>query len=269
MPEQLVAFFTDMTINTGLRILGSLLFLFIGSKLIKVLVKIIISSKEFQKIELSIQTFFKSFITITLNVILFVTVAAILGVDTTSMLALLGSAGLAIGLALQGSLGNIAGGVMIMVFKHFKVGDYIDTHKDAGTVQEITIFYTTLLTPDNRKIILPNGQLSNSSIINFSAQDTRRVDLLISVSYNSNIDDVVKILLDLADSHEMVLKEPAPMARLKEHADSALVFVFRVWCKRTDYWTVYFDMMENTKKSFDKKGIEIPYPQMDVHMQNK
>ena len=250
----------------GVRIMGSVVLLIGGFKLIKLFVRFITRSKWYGKIEPGAQSFIKSFLKVTLKIILIVTIAAILGIPMTSMVALLASAGLAIGLALQGALSNLAGGLMILIFKPFKVGDYIDTHTDQGTVEEINIFYTVLKTFDSKIITMPNGELTNTSIVNYSKEKLRRVDFEFTVAYDSDIDKVKEILLAIADSHELALKDPPVFARLSRHGDSALVFVLRIWCEAADYWTIYFDVMESVKKEFDKAKIEIPYPQMDVHM---
>ena len=183
-----------------------------------------------------------------------------------SLVTIVGSCAVAIGLALQGGLSNIAGGLMILIFKPFKVGDYISVDNLEGTVKSITMFYTTVTTIDNKIIQLPNGNLSNSNIINYSYNRKRRVDIDVSVSYNTDIDKVKKVLNSIIDKHELILADEDKVVRLKTHADSALVFTLRVWTKTEDYWNVYFDLMESIKKEFDKNKIEIPYKQVDVHI---
>ena len=192
----------------------------------------------------------------------------ILGIPTTSFVTALASCGVAIGLALQGALGNLAGGIMILVFKPFRVGDYITTASSSGTVSNITIMYTMLKTPDNKVITIPNGTLTNSVIENYSASDERRVDLVFTTSYDCDIDKVKTVLLDAVKKHERILKNPEPFARLTKHGDSALEYTVRVWCKAADYWDVNFDLIETVKKDFDANGISIPYPQMDIHIDN-
>ena len=264
--DKFLAIAVEYITTMGVRILGSLALLIIGFKLIKIFVRFITRSKWYGKIEPGAQSFIKSFLKITLKIILVITIAAILGVPMTSVVALTASAGLAIGLALQGALGNLAGGLMILIFKPFKVGDYIDTHNDQGTVEEINIFYTVLKTFDSKIITMPNGELTNTSIINYSKEKLRRVDFEFTVAYNTDIDKVKQILLDISNRHELILKDPPVFARLSKHGDSALVFVLRVWCEAADYWAIYFDIMESVKIEFDKAAIEIPYPQLDVHM---
>ena len=192
----------------------------------------------------------------------------ILGIPTTSFITALASCGVAIGLALQGALGNLAGGIMILIFKPFKIGDYITTASNSGTVSNITIMYTVLKTPDNKVITIPNGTLTNSVIENYSSSDKRRVDLVFTTAYDCDIDKVREILLAAANGHAKVLHEPEPFARLTKHGDSSLEYTMRVWCNADDYWDVNFDLIETVKRDFDANGISIPYPQMDVHIDN-
>jgi small conductance mechanosensitive channel len=177
---------------------------------------------------------------------------------------MLASAGVAIGLALQGALSNLAGGLMILFFKPFKVGDMIEADGHSGVVLGITVFYTILTTVDNKRITLPNGKLTNTSVVNYSSEKTRRVDFVFSVDYESDVDKVKTILMDVISKNELILDDPAPVARLKKHNDSSLDFAVWVWCEGKDYWHVFFDMNENVKKAFDKNGIDIPYPHLEI-----
>ena len=183
-----------------------------------------------------------------------------------SLVTIVCSCAVAIGLALQGGLSNIAGGLMILIFKPFKVGDYISSNGLDGTVKSITMFYTTIVTVDNKVIQMPNGNLSNSNIINYSANPKRRVDINLSVAYSSDIDKVKKIINNVLDKEELILSEEERFVRLTKHDESALIFTLRVWTLTKDYWTVYFNILENIKKEFDKNKIEIPFNQLDVHM---
>ena len=264
--EKIIELVIEFATTAGIKLILAIILLIAGLKLISIMSKFLSRTRWFNKIDPSAQTFIRSFAAIALKIILILTIAAILGVPMTSVVALLASAGLAIGLALQGALGNLAGGLMILIFKPFQVGHFIDTHSDAGIVQEINIFYTVLRTPDNRIITLPNGSLSNSAVINFSAEDKRRIDINFSTSYETDIELVKRPLLEIATEHPLALQDPEPFCRLREHGDSALVFVLRVWCNAVDYWPMYFDLMETVKKKFDERGISIPYPQMDVHL---
>ena len=197
-----------------------------------------------------------------------VVIAAInqLGIETTSLLAVLGAAGLAIGLALQGSLSNFAAGVLIVAFRPYKVGDYIEAGGVSGTVEEVQIFTTVLRTPDNRTIIVPNSQIMAAEIVNYSARDTRRVDLVAGCGYDDDLDRVRSVLNDIISSDERILKDPAATIAVSELADSSVNFVVRPWVRSADYWPVYFDLTETIKKRFDQEGISIPYPQRDVHV---
>jgi small conductance mechanosensitive channel len=196
----------------------------------------------------------------TLKALLFVTVISQLGVPATSFVAILGAAGLAVGLALQGSLANFAGGALIMIFKPFKVGDLIEAQGELGVVKEIQIFVTKLLNPQNKLIIIPNGTLSNGNITNYTEEGKLRIDLTFGVSYDSDIKQAKDVLLEVLTSNEKVLKEPAPTVNLFELADSSVNFTVRPWAKPEHYWDVYFQTTENVKKALDKAGIEIPYP---------
>ena len=254
------------SVDLGLKLIVFLLILIIGFRIVKILIKLINKGKGFNKLEKSVQTFIVSFINILLKCLVLITGLAYLGIPMTSLITLFGTASLAVGLALQGGLTNMVGGLMILIFKPFKVGDYVDTHVDSGTVSEISIFYTTLVTPDNKSIVLPNGNLANSAIVNYSHFEKRRLDIDFSVSYNSDVDKVKKVILEVINSEEKILKNEDIFVRLTSHADSALVFSTRVWVKNEDYWNVKFNMLENVKIAFDKNKIEIPYPQLDVHM---
>ena len=253
----------------GVRLIIAIVITIIGLKLIKMLTKLIERGKGYKKLTKTAQVLFKDTVKILLYFVLVITVAGLLGVSMTSMIAVLGSAGLAVGLALQGSLANLAGGFMILLFRPFEVGDFISDGSHDGTVADIGVFYTTLTTVDNKRIMIPNGALSNSAVTDFSAKETRRVDCTFSVAYGSDIDAVKEALMLIMENHDLILKDPAPFVRLTKHDESALVFTTRAWVKTADYWTVYFDMLEAAKKLFDKKGIEIPFPQVDVHLKDK
>ena len=183
-----------------------------------------------------------------------------------SLVTVVGSCAVAIGLALQGGLSNIAGGLMILIFKPFKVGDYISSGDLEGVVKSITMFYTTIVTLDNKIIQLPNGNLSNSNIVNYSAKKTRRVDIDISVAYSTNIDKLREVINEVVDNNKLVLQDQAKEIRLKNYGDSALIFTLRVWTKTENYWNLYFDLMESVKRAFNDNNIEIPFNQVDVHM---
>lgn len=218
--------------------------------------------------EKTLATFLKSLLSIFLKTILVIMVASYIGIETTSLIAVLGAAGLAVGLALQGSLSNFAGGVLILFFKPFKVGDLIDAQGYIGTVKEIQIFNTILLTADNRMVVIPNASLSNGAMVNINHEPTRRVDFVFGVGYGDDIDKVKRIIDSVTDADSRVLKDPAKLIVLSELADSSVNFTVRLWVNTADYWGVYFGVQEAMKKAFDKEGISIPFPQRDVHLFN-
>lgn len=250
----------------GLKLIACVIVLLVGFRLSKWAVGLLGRGKGFSKLDGGAQSFIKSFAGIALKALVLIIVASILGIPMTSVITVLGTIGVAIGLALQGGLSNIAGGLIILIFKPFTVGSCITAGEFSGTVDEISIFYTKLTTPDNQKVIIPNGIISNQPLMNASEETTRRVDFEFSVSYDADIDRVKQLLLDIGNAHPLTLKDPAPMARLSAHGDSALVFVFRVWCKAEHYWDLYFDIKEQVKKALDAEHIAIPYPQLDVHI---
>ncbi len=248
------------------RIILAFLVLWIGFKVVRILIKGLHKIMVKQKISLEVRTFLGSLISISLKVLVFIIFAGILGVPMTSFIALLGAAGLAIGLSLQGSLANFAGGVLILLFEPFKIGDYIATSSHAGTVEKITIFNTTLVTIDNKTIIIPNGDLSNKEITNYTAKKTRRIDMVFGVSYDDDLVKVRGILEKIIKEDKRILKDPKPLVVVGELADSSVNFFVRPWCNTDDYWDIKFDFIEKVKQEFDKAQISIPYPQMDVHL---
>ena len=264
----LLNFLKELVTTAGLRILYAALIIIIGLKLIKFFAKRCEKAKWYRRIDKSVAHFIVSSVNVILKVLVFVSAALVLGVPATSFVAILTSAGVAIGLALQGSLSNFAGGLMILIFKPFRVGDYIESAEVSGTVQDISIFYTVLITPDNKTIHCPNGALSNTHVTNYSEQETRRVDVPVSVSYDADVQTVKRLLLETAAANTMILPEQPPFVRLSECADSSLDFTVRVWCKNADYWTVKFDLTESIQAALVTAGIEIPYPQMDIHVKD-
>ena len=259
----------DLSVKSSsflVNIVIALIVMIVGFRIVAGIEKRLKKPHKFSKLDPSVKSFLISFVVIALKVLLMIIVLSIVGVPMASLVTIVGSCAVAIGLALQGGLSNIAGGLMLLIFKPFKVGDFISACGCDGTVKSITMFYTTIVTVDNKVIQLPNGNLSNSSITNFSANGKRRVDIDVSVAYKSDIDKVKNILNKIVDNHELVLQDEEKFCRLKTHGNSALVFVLRVWVNTPDYWTVYFDLMESIKKEFDKNHIEIPFNQLDVHM---
>ncbi|GAA0182013.1 mechanosensitive ion channel [Clostridium sediminicola] len=254
-------------INYGYKIIIALLVLFIGFKAIKIIMKVFKKFLGKTDIDESLYKYLVNISEIGLKILLTFGI-----LETTELikiapfLTVIGAAGLAVGLAFQGSLSNFAGGVLILTFRPFKVGDFIEAQGYAGIVDEISIIYTVLNTVDNKRVIVPNGDLSNSSCINYSANDKRRVDITFGVGYDADINKVKEVIGQIANKHEFIFKDPAPFIRVVEHGDSSVNFVTRVWCKTEHYWDVYFDLMEEVKVAFDKEGINIPYPHMDVTM---
>jgi len=250
----------------GLTVLYALIVLYIGLRVIKYLVKII--DKAFLKSDMdkTVRLFLESLIRMVLKVLLLVTVASMMGVKMTTFIALIGAMGLAIGLALQGSLSNFAGGVLILVLKPFVVDDFIDGGGHMGVVTRITIFYTYITSLDNKEIVIPNGILSNGSITNYSANKMRRVDLVFGVGYESSTSEVKAILNKVIAAHDLIVSNPEPFVRMSAHGDSAVEFTVRVWCDASDYWTVHFDLLEQVKDAFDEANINIPYPHLDVNI---
>lgn len=258
----------QLATSWGIKLLEAIVILVVGIKLINVLKKWLKTSPKLDKLDSSLRSFLVSFAGIVLYVMLVITVAMILGIPATSFITILASCGVAVGLALQGSLSNFAGGLMILLFKPFQVGDFIEASGETGIVQEVTVVYTVLLTLDNKRVTIPNGGLTNSVIRNYSAEELRRVDLTYHVACGSDVELVKTLINDLVAAHPLALKDPAPFVRMSAQCDSSLEFTTRVWCKNADYWDVYFDLTEGVKKAFDAKDIQIPYPQMDVHVKN-
>lgn len=259
LPEKLLSF--------GMRVLFVVVLFIVGVQAIKLIRKVVKKAMQKADADLSVITFVDSFIKIGLYVVLVFLLATNLGVDAASVVALLGSAGVAIGLAVQGSLSNFAGGVLILVLKPFKIGDYIiDNAGHEGTVHEVHIFYTTLLTVDNKTVILPNGALANNSITNVSTQATRRIDVLVGISYDSDIRAAKDAILKLMASNEKILQDGTFTVFVNELAASSVDLNVRCWVKSEDYWDVKGWLTENVKYALDNAGITIPFPQMDVHL---
>ena len=253
----------------GLRVLMALVLFFIGSRLIKLLRRIVRRSMERAGADVGVMQFIDSILKAFLYFVLVMLIASSFGVDTTSVVALVGSAGLAAGLALQGSLANFAGGVLLLMVRPFKVGDYIIQGDLEGTVSEIQMIYTYLLTPDNRKVVIPNGKLADNSLINVTAQEKRRLDIDVGISYTADLKKAKETGMKLLEREERVLKEEERLTVVSELADSAVILKLRFWVKPEDYWSVKWDMTEAVKLAFDAEGIEIPFNQVDVHIREE
>jgi len=260
----------DMLVNMAVqyipKFLLALIVLFVGLRIIAGILKLVSKGMEKKKTDATLRPFLTSLLGWMLKAMLFISVIQMIGVETTSFIAVLGAAGLAMGLAFQGTLANFAGGALLLVFKPYKVGDLIESQGQLGVVKEIQIFTTVLLNPQNKTIILPNGAVSNGDIVNYTTEGKIRVDLTVGISYNSDIKTAKNILMEVMKSDENVMSDPAPFVGVAELADSSINLAVRPWTHPTTYWDVYFDTLENCKNALDKGGITIPFPQVDVHM---
>jgi len=270
MLEKITAYFTDFSVEgiiaTVKPILLALVVLWIGLKIIGWISRLLEKQFKARGVDDTLRPFVVNLISWALKAMLFISAASMIGIETTSFIAVLGAAGLAVGLALQGTLANFAGGALIMVFKPFKVGDLIEAQDQLGVVQEIQIFTTALASPENKKVIIPNGILSNGHITNYTALGKIRVDLNVGIAYDEDIDSAKQILMGVMNGNDKVLSDPAPFVGVEELADSAVNLAVRPHCKPEHYWDVYFGVLEDCKKALDKNGVAIPFPQMDVHM---
>lgn len=263
--EQLLSKLLDWGIEVGKDLLGAIIIYIVGRFIIKQVGRLLARILEKRKLEISVQTFLRSLVSILLNLILAFAIVSRLGVETTSFAALLASAGVAIGMALSGNLSNFAGGLIILVFKPFKVGDYIEGQNANGTVREIQIFHTILTTVDNKVIYVPNGALSSNAITNYSKQETRRAEWVFGVEYGEDFEKVKAVLQRIIDADPRILKDPAPMIALGALSASSVDIKVRAWAKTADYWDVYFDMNIIVYDTFNKEGIGFPFPQLTVH----
>lgn len=263
--EQLLSKLLDWGIEVGKNLLGAIIIYIVGRFIIKQVGRLLARILEKRKLEISVQTFLRSLVSILLNLILAFAIVSRLGVETTSFAALLASAGVAIGMALSGNLSNFAGGLIILVFKPFKVGDYIEGQNANGTVREIQIFHTILTTVDNKVIYVPNGALSSNAITNYSKQETRRAEWVFGVEYGEDFEKVKAVLQRIIDADPRILKDPAPMIALGALSASSVDIKVRAWAKTADYWDVYFDMNKIVYDTFNKEGIGFPFPQLTVH----
>lgn len=252
--------------TSGVKLVLGLVAFFIVCKLVNGLSKRIKKRMEKKGVEKTIIVVTYKVLRVGLKALVFILLLGFWGIDTAGIGAAIASVGVAIGLAMQGSLSNLAGGILIIILHPFRLGDYIEAQGEEGTVEEISIFYTYLVSSDNKTIMIPNGTLLNGNIINYSKKSLRRVDLLYSVSYAQDFEKAKAVILDVIKNNEMILTDPEPLVRVKTHNASSIDIVTRVWANSGDYWSVYFQMQEDVKKRFDAEGIEIPYPQLDVHL---
>ncbi len=264
--EELQQAWLPLVLQYGGQVLLAIVTLLIGWWVIGKLTTAVLSLLEKRHIDRTLHGFIGALVGIGLRVLLLVSVAGMIGVETTSFIALIGAAGLAIGLALQGSLANFAGGMLIIMLRPFKAGEYIEAQGVGGTVDSIQIFHTILKTPDNKTVVIPNGSLSNGNIVNYSRQPTRRVDLNIGIDYGDDVKQAREILLRLARADERVFSDPAPVVWLVSLGDSSVNLSLRMWTNTSDYWGVFWDIQELAKETFDREGITIPFPQRTLHM---
>ena len=264
--DQILSLINELVLSYGPRLLGAIAVWIIGSWVIKALANAFNRTMEKNQTDESLKPFLKKLFSTLLKVLLVVSVLGMMGVEMTSFVAILGAAGLAVGLALSGTLQNFAGGVMILLFKPFKVDDVIEAQGFLGKVHEIQIFNTILKTPDNKTVIIPNGGLSTSSMTNYTTEPQRRVDWTFGIGYGDDVEKAKSVIKELCDQDSRILKDPELFIAVSELADSSVNFAVRAWVNTDDYWDVYFQLIENVYKSFAQNGLNIPFPQMDVHV---
>lgn len=255
--------------SSGIKIVIAVLLLVFSFIIINAVTKSIYKRLQKRKADVTLSRVGTNTLRIMLKILVLVCLIGYLGIETASISAVIASIGVGISLAVQGTLANFAGGVIIIIMRPFKIGDYITSNGVEGTVEDIKLFYTHIVTNDNKAVVIPNGALANNVIVNASAKDTRRVDLLMQVAYGSDILLVKQLIRKVCAENELVFKEPAPFVEFSNMNESSLDFTVRVWCNRPDYWTVNFALIENIKKAFDENGIEVPFKQVDVHIKNE
>ena len=266
--DSAISALSSWVLNTGIKILVSLIVLTISFRIIKKVARKIIKKGEEKKYDKTITKTLSYVFSIGAKTVVIVSIIGYLGIDTSGITALIASLGVCIGLAVNGAVSNLAGGVILLVTRPFKVDDYIEAQGVSGTVEDIHMICTKIRTPDNKVIYVPNGSLANGNIINYTEKETRRLELKFSIAYDSDYEKAKALIWDVVTSHELVLSDPTPFVRMTEHADSAITVTARVWTKNSDYWNVNFDLLESVKKALDENGIEIPYNQLDVHVKN-
>lgn len=264
--ERMLEKLYEWVITRGVNMFFGVIFLSIGWKVINKTLKRIRRILESKSADPTITRFLDNVMNVTLKTVLIIIILQYIGVNLTGLTTIVASAGVALSLALKGSLANLAGGVIILVARPFNVGDFIETTEHSGVVEKISIFYTYLVTFDNKQILIPNGILTDSSIVNYSSKEIRRVDLTFSVSYEEDVIRVKNVLINILKNNELVLEEPEFFVGISMHGDSAINFIVKAWCKTEDYWTIYYYLLETVKIKFDEEGISIPYPQMDLHV---
>ena len=264
--DEVIVFFKTSALDMGIALVTALVIFYVGRIVVRMVTRGLRKVMNAREVDKTLVSFVSNLVNMILMVVVAIAAVGALGVQTTSFIAILGAAGLAVGLALQGSLSNFASGVLISIFRPYKVGDFIEGAGVAGSVVEVQILTTVLKTGDNKQVIVPNSQIMGSIITNYSANDTRRVDMVIGVSYEDDLDKVRSTLQELIAADERILDDPAPTIAVSELADSSVNFVVRPWVKTADYWGVMFDLTEAIKKRFDRDDISFPFPQQDVHL---
>lgn len=255
----------ELGISAGKNILMAIVVYIVGRFIVSMINKLVANMLERRKVEVTIQTFLKSLINILLMILLVVSVVSALGINTTSFAALLASAGVAIGMALSGNLQNLAGGLIILLFKPYKVGDWIEAQGTSGSVSEIQIFHTILTTADNKVVYIPNGSLSSGIVTNYSRKETRRIEWVIGIDYGEDVNKVEGIVRNMLAADERILKDPAPFIALHALASSSVNITIRVWVASSNYWDVYFQVQKQIYEEFNKQGVNFPFPQLTIH----
>ena len=264
--NDMITWIKEAGLEYGLKIVGAVVALIVGLWVIGTLTRFMARIMKKREMDPSLTSFIRSLVNILLKVALVISIAGMVGIEMTSFIAILGAAGLALGLALSGTLQNFAGGVMILIFKPYKVGDVVEAQGYTGKIKEIQIFNTIMLTPDNKTIIIPNGGMATGSMTNYSTEPQRRVDMTFGIGYGDDAAKAKEVLKGLIEADERILKDPEPFIALSELGDSSVNFVVRAWVETANYWGVYFDMQEKVYNTFAKEGLNIPFPQMDVHV---
>ena len=258
----------NWTMTSGIRILIAILLWFVSFKIVDSISRKINKSSDKGKIDKTLARTFAYIFRIAMKCLIAICLVGYVGIDTSGLAALVVSLGACVGLALNGALSNLAGGILIIITRPFRVDDFIEAQGYSGTVEDIHVTTTKIRTPDNKVVYIPNGPLSSDTIVNYSVKDTRRVDFTFSIGYGDDFEKAKSIVMDICTSHALVLKDPEPMVRMSSHSDSSIKLTARAWVKSADYWTVNFDILEAVKEAFDKEGIEIPFNQLDVHVKN-
>ncbi len=267
--QQVINTIVNWCTTTGLKIIFSIIIMIISFKFINFFTKRLLKRLTKKKTDPTISRTLCSFLRICLKILVVAGLVGYVGVETASISAVLASAGVGLSLAIQGTLSNFAGGVIIVIMRPFKLGDFITSNGESGTVEDIKLFYTTIISPDNKTIFIPNSKLANDVIVNISTKPTRRVEVIMPVSYDADTEKAMDIMKEVALANQLVLTNPEPFVRIKEYDDSSINLVCRVWCNNSDYWNVYFYLLSEIKKQFDNNGIVIPFNQLDVTIKNK